>query len=202
MILTTTEKMKEQVLDLREKGLSREEIAKELHLSEETVGWLLARGSEEDKPPVDIYIGWRSLGVFSSRMTEMSRIFTDIILEECAKHDMSVDAIMGVAINGIPLATLIAQEMDVELILYRPPRGDEDNGGSTGSILSNYAGVRDKRVVIVDDVISSGGTMRQSIEFLNANQGKPSLCVAIVNKQQFNEIDGVPVRAMIRTHAV
>jgi orotate phosphoribosyltransferase len=199
--MTTTEKMKEQVIDLRGKGLSREEIAKELHLSEETVGWLLARGNEEEKPPVDIYIGWRSVGVFSSRIENMAKIFVDIIIEECAKGDMEVEAIMGVAINGIPLATMIANELDVELILYRPPRGEADNT-ATGSILSNYAGIRDKRVVIVDDVISSGSTMKRAIEFLRANQGVPALCMGIVNKQQFNEIDDVPVRALIRTHAV
>jgi orotate phosphoribosyltransferase len=199
--MPTTEKMIKQVLELREKGLSREDIAKELHLSEETVGWLLSRGEGKDKPPADIYIGWRSIGVFSSRLTHMARIFSDMILEECAKNDIDVDAIMGIAINGIPMATTIANEMDLELILFRPPRG-EDQGETMGSISSNFAGVRDKRVVIVDDVLSSGSTMRNAIEFLKANQGIPALCLAVVNKQQFNDIDGVPVRALIRTHVV
>jgi orotate phosphoribosyltransferase len=199
--MPTTEKMIKQVLELREKGLSREDIAKELHLSEETVGWLLSRGEGSEKPPADIYIGWRSVGVYSQRLTHMARIFSDIILEECAKNDIDIDAIMGVAINGIPLATTIANEMDIELILFRPPRG-EDQGEALGSISSNFAGVRDKRVVIVDDVLSTGGTMRKAIEFLKANQGDPALCLAIVNKQQFNDIDGVPVRALIRTHVV
>ncbi|MGA1821556.1 MAG: orotate phosphoribosyltransferase-like protein [Thermoplasmatota archaeon] len=199
--MPTTQKMKEQVLDLRERGLSREEIAKELHLSEETVGWLLARGSESEKPPADVYIGWRSMGVYASRITDMARIFVDVILEECAKADCDIDAVMGVAINGIPLATCIANEMDCELILFRPPSSDPESGG-LGSISSNFAGVRDKNVVIVDDVISSGSTMKQAIDFLKANQGKPALCLAIVNKQQFNDLDDVPVRALIRTHAV
>lgn len=199
--MPTTEKMITQVLELRGKGLSREDIAKELHLSEETVGWLLSRGKGTEKPPADTYIGWRSIGVYSQRLTHMARIYSDIILEECIKGDMEIDAIMGVAINGIPMATTIANEMDLELILYRPPRG-EDSGEALGSISSNFAGVRDKRVVIVDDVLSTGGTMKNAIEFLKANQGIPALCLAIVNKQQFNDIDGVPVRALIRTHVV
>jgi orotate phosphoribosyltransferase len=199
--MATTEKMIKQVLELREKGLSREDIAKELHLSEETVGWLLSRGEGTEKPPADMYIGWRSVGVYSQRLTHMARIFADIILEECAKNDTDIDAIMGVAINGIPLATTIANEMDVELILFRPP-GRGDQGEGRGSIASNFAGVRDKRVVIVDDVLSTGGTMKKAIEFLKANQGEPALCLTIVNKQQFNDIEGVPVRALIRTHVV
>lgn len=199
--MTTTEKMIEQVIELREKGLSREDIAKELHLSEETVGWLLTRGNADDKPPADIYIGWRSLGVYSTRLTHLARIYADIILEECARNDTEVDAIMGIAINGIPLATLIANEMDLELILFRPKRGDEGEDVQ-GSILSNFAGVRDKRVVIVDDVLSTGRTMKNAIQFLKANQGIPALCLSLINKQQYNEIDGVPVRALIRTHVV
>ncbi|MEA3559105.1 MAG: orotate phosphoribosyltransferase-like protein [Candidatus Thermoplasmatota archaeon] len=199
--MSTTEKMITQVLDLREKGLSREDIAKELHLSEETVGWLLSRGKDSEKPPTDMYIGWRSVGVYSQRLTHMARIFSDIILEECIKDDIEVDAIMGVAINGIPIATTIANEMDLELILFRPPRGEEQKEAH-GSISSNFAGVRDKRVVIVDDVLSTGGTMKNAIDFLKANQGIPSMCMTIVNKQQLNDIEGVPVRALIRTHVV
>ncbi|MBN1390104.1 MAG: orotate phosphoribosyltransferase-like protein [Candidatus Thermoplasmatota archaeon] len=199
--MPTTEKMIKQVLELREKGLSREDIAKELHLSEETVGWLLSRGKGSEKPPADIYIGWRSVGVYSSRLTHMARIFSDIILEECARNETEVDAIMGIAINGIPLATTIANEMDLELIVYRPRRGDDTSEGM-GSILSNYAGVRDKRIAIVDDVLSTGNTMKNAIEFLKANQGEPTLCLSIVNKQNFDQIEGVPVRALIRTHVV
>lgn len=199
--MPTTEKMIKQVHELREKGLSREDIAKELHLSEETVGWLLAKGKDTEKPPADIYIGWRSMGVYATRITHMARIFADIIFEECEKSDEEIEAIMGVAINGIPLATAIASEMDVELILYRPKSGDmaEEVQGTT---LSNFAGVRGKRVVVVDDVLSSGKTMKGAIEHLKANQAIPALCLTIVNKQQFNEIDGVPVRALIRTHVV
>ncbi|MFW3145665.1 MAG: orotate phosphoribosyltransferase-like protein [Thermoplasmatota archaeon] len=199
--MPTTEKMTKQVIELREKGLNREDIAKELHLSEETVGWLLSRGKGAEKPPADIYIGWRSMGVYSSRLTHLARIFSDIIIEECAKHEIDVDAIMGIAINGIPLATTIANEMDLELVLFRPTRG-ADQADALGSISSNFAGVRDKRVVIVDDVLSTGGTMKNAIEFLKANQGIPVLCLSIINKQQFNDIDGVPVRALIRTHVV
>jgi orotate phosphoribosyltransferase len=134
-------------------------------------------------------------------LTHLARIFVDIIIEECTRSGMEVDGVMGIAINGIPLATTIANEMDIELILYRPKRPDvkEDVAGTT---LSNFAGVREKRVVIVDDVLSSGKTMKDAIDFLRANQAEPVLCLSIVNKQQFNEIDEVPVRALIRTHVV
>ncbi|MCU0799699.1 MAG: orotate phosphoribosyltransferase-like protein [Candidatus Thermoplasmatota archaeon] len=199
--MPTTEKMRKQVQDLREKGLHVPDIAKELHLSEETVVWLMSRQEMSEKPPADIYIGWRSLGVYSSRLTHLARIFVDIIMEECARSGMEVDGVMGIAINGIPLATTIANEMDIELVLYRPKRSDveEDVAGTT---LSNFAGVREKRVVIVDDVLSSGKTMKDAIGYLRANQAEPVMCLSIVNKQQFNEIEGVPVRALIRTHVV
>lgn len=199
--MSTTDKMKNQVIELREKGLSREDIAKELHLSEETVGWLLSRGERSDKPPADIYIGWRSMGVYSNRLTHLARIFSDIILEECERSGEEVDAIMGIAINGIPLATTIANEMGLELVIYRPQRMDVDDE-SQGTTLSNFAGVRDKRVVVVDDVLSTGKTFTGAIDHLKANQGIPALCLTIVNKQQFNDIEDVPVRALLRTHVI
>ncbi|MDG6225043.1 MAG: orotate phosphoribosyltransferase-like protein [Candidatus Thermoplasmatota archaeon] len=198
--MSTTEKMIQQVLELREKGLARGEIAKELHLSEETVGWLLTRGSDSEKPPADVYIGWRSIGVISKRLNDLSSIFADIVYEECDKMDIDVSTIMGIAINGIPLATTIAGEMDLEIAIFRPPKEGSDN--AAGSILSNFASVRDKNIVIVDDVLSSGATMKGAIDYLRANQGNPVLCLAIVNKQRFDDIDGVPIRALIRTHVV
>ena len=40
-----------KALDYKEKGLSEKEIADELHLSPETVTWLLTRGVKGGEPP-------------------------------------------------------------------------------------------------------------------------------------------------------
>ena len=55
--------------DLKKKGLKEDEIADDLHLSKDTVIWLLTRGVKGGEPPKDVKIGWRSIGVAGSRIS-------------------------------------------------------------------------------------------------------------------------------------
>ena len=58
----------ESLLQLAEEAGKAEEIGDELHLSAETVTWLLTRGVKGGEPPKDVKIGWRSVGVFGNRI--------------------------------------------------------------------------------------------------------------------------------------
>jgi len=71
-----------RAMEYKEKGLSEKEIADELHLSAETVTWLLTRGVKGGEPPKDVKIGWRSVGVFGNRIGFMAAAMSDIALEE------------------------------------------------------------------------------------------------------------------------
>ena len=57
----------ERALKYKESGLTDYEIAEELNVSKETAIWLLNKGKEK-KPEGDVKIGWRSIGVYPSRM--------------------------------------------------------------------------------------------------------------------------------------
>lgn len=195
------EHLVEKALSLREKGLTRKEIALELHLSEETVSWLLSRGVKEEKPPADIYVGWRSIGIYPERLNHIAFIIADIIDEEMQKRDDYVDTVVGVALNGIPLATLVALQLNMEFTIFRPTY-EEGKGIVKGAFASNYAGVEGKRVVIIDDVLSSGATMAKTIEAVREHGGTPVLACVVVNKTRRDEIDGVPLRGLIRTNVV
>jgi len=166
-------------------------------LSTTTVEWLLTRGVEEKEMPKDVKIGWRSIGIYPYRISKIAEIMSDIILEEMEKRDFDVDSIVGILINGIPFATFIAEEMNLELIIYRPhPKREE------GAFSSNYAHIEGKKVVIVDDVLSTGETMRKAIEDVKKAGGEPVLCVVLVNKTPWDEIDGVPLRGLIRARVL
>ncbi|MFQ6061180.1 MAG: orotate phosphoribosyltransferase-like protein, partial [Thermoplasmata archaeon] len=91
--------------ELKEKGLSEKEIGDELHLSPNTVTWLLVKGMKGGAPPPDVKIGWRSVGVYSNRIGFASAVMSDIILEEMEKTNEDFDSVCGIAINGIPFAT-------------------------------------------------------------------------------------------------
>ncbi len=188
----------EKAQHLKGRGLSEKDIADELHLSVETVNWLLTKGVEGEMPPSDVKIGWRSMGVFGRRMQNLANILSDIIEEEMEKHETHCDSVLGIAINGVPLATLVSVTLDKEFMILRPSR-EEKLGGAFSS---NYAGCKGKNIVLVDDVIGSGDTMRNAIREVRDHGGNPVLIVAILNKGERNDILGVPLRALIRARSV
>ena len=185
------EALTKRAIKYKESGLTEHEIAEELNVSKETASWLLSKGKEK-KPIGDIKVGWRSVGVYPSRMGFISDALCDIILEDCEE----VDTIAGIAINGIPYATFIADSLGLELTVFRP------HYEKSGAFSSNYASVKGKKVVIVDDVVGTGDTFRQAIKATEAEKGKPMLCLSVVNKTSKNKVDNVPLRALIRARTI
>lgn len=188
-----------KVLELKKNSLSENEISDELHLSVATVTWLLTRNVKKEKPPVDIKVGWRSIGVYGGRIGLMAGLFSDMILEEIEKREIqNVDCAVGIAINGIPFATMVAEDLGLELAIYRPPVTDE----SKGTFSSNYATLEGKDVVIVDDVISTGHVVKSAIADLKEQGANPLMVVVIVNKTPLYELDGVPTRSLVRARTI
>lgn len=185
--------------EYKERGLNEREIGDELHVSVDTVRYLLEEGMDGTLPPSDIKIGWRSLGVYGARIAMMSEILSDLIVEEMEKRDLEVDVVMGIAVNGVSFATYISDMLDSELAIYKPP---VERGKAGGSISGNYASVEGKKVVIIDDVMSTGATAQEAIKDVRAAGGTPVLMVVIVNKSSQNEVDGVPLRGVIRARSM
>src|SRR3989442_2426297 len=188
-----------KALDYKEKGLSEKEIADELHLSPEPVTWLLTRGIKGGEPPKDVKIGWRSIGVYGNRIGFMAAAMSDIALEEMEKRQMDADAVIGVAINGIPLAALISEELGKELIIYRP---SQERHGKGGAFSSNYASPQGKKVVLVDDVVSTGDTLKAAIGDVHDIGGTARPPVVLANQNAPHDLAGVPLRALIRARSI
>src|SRR5256885_12340898 len=109
----------------------------------------------------------------------MAAEMSDIALEELEKRQMDADSVVGVAINGIPLAALISEELGKELIVYRP---SEERHGKGGAFSSNYASPQGKKVLIVDDVVSTGDTIKAAISDVHESGGTAVLAVVLGNK--------------------
>ena len=121
----------------------------------------------------------------------------DIVEEEAEKREFSVDGVVGIAINGIPFALYVAEILGAELIVYRPhPRRRE------GLFSSNYATPSSKNLVLVDDVFSTGETIGKAIRDIREEGGQVHLVVVLVNKTLRDEVEGVPLRSLVRARLV
>jgi orotate phosphoribosyltransferase len=175
----------------KDSGLTEHEIAEELNVSKDTAVWLLSKGKKK-KPTGDVKIGWRSVGVYPSRIGFISDALCDIVLEECEE----IDTVVGIALNGIPFASFIADKLGLEMAIFRP------HYQKTGAFSSNFASVKGKKVIVVDDVVGTGDTFKNAIKVVKAEKGKTALCLAVLNKRSQNSIGDVPLRALIRARVI
>ena len=190
----SVDELRSKVEEFRERGLNTQQIADELSLSQTTVQWLSASDYEADEKPLDVKVGWRSIAVKGERIEAVSYIFCDIIEEMVGDE---VDTIVGVSINGIAFAQAISSTLDLEMSVVRSI--NEDVGGHLSEV---YASVEGKRVIIVDDVYSSGRTMKKTASDLSAAGADVKMCMVLVNKSWDDDVDGVPLRALIRAATV
>jgi len=190
----SVDELRSKVEKFRERGLNTQQIADELSLSQTTVQWLSASDYEVDEKPLDVKVGWRSIAVKGDRIEAVSYIFCDIIEEMVGDE---VDTIVGVSINGIAFAQAISSTLDLEMSVVRSI--NEDVGGHLSEV---YASVEGKRVIIVDDVYSSGRTMKKTASDLSAAGADVKMCMVLVNKSWDDDVDGVPLRALIRAATV
>lgn len=188
------EQLRNMVSNLRKDGLNSQQIADELSLSQDTISWLIADSSVNEKPQ-DVRIGWRTIGVRPQRIAAIGAIMADVAAEECG--DL-IDTIVGISINGVLFANEVASQLGCEVAIHR----NVDGEAGQGSLSNKYGQVAGKRVAIVDDVLSTGVTMSKTIDALREAGAEVSLCLVLVNKTVRNEIDEVPLRGIIRAAVV
>ena len=61
---------------------------------------------------------------------------------------------------------------------------------------------KQKNVVLVDDVVSTGSTTKEVIKFIREKEGMPVLAMVLINKKADDQLDDVPLRALIRARPV
>ena len=195
----------ESAAELSARGLSKGEIADELNVSRETASWLVGRTGRDTSPeggagPHDIHVDWSALGRDSTRLSLAGRAMADLVSGNEAPDD-DIDLVVGVEKAGTPLATTVARELDTDLATYAPRKhqweeGDLENLGAAFS--KNFADVRGRDCYIVDDTVTSGTTMRETMEAVREQGGEPVGCVVLVDKSGLDEIDGVPVHSLLQ----
>jgi orotate phosphoribosyltransferase len=193
--------------ELSARGLSKGEIADELNVSRETASWLVGRTgrdaaaeTDEGAGPHDIHVDWSALGRDSNRLNLAGQAMADLVSGGVGPAG-DVDLVVGIEKAGTPLATTVARELDTDLATYAPRKhqwdeGDLENLGAAFS--KNFADVRGRDCYIVDDTVTSGTTMRETMEAVREQGGDPVGCVVLVDKRGLDEIDGVPVQSLLQ----
>ncbi|MBU4534450.1 MAG: orotate phosphoribosyltransferase-like protein [Euryarchaeota archaeon] len=188
---------------LRSQGFTTGEIADELNVSKDTARWLTLqatekRDEEKSQAPLDFAINWKSLGGSSARLRYVSAAMADIAL----KHGPN-DVIVGIAVSGVPFATMMADVIALEtgietsISVFHPIKHRKGKDAE-GAISSNFASVENKRVVIVDDVITSGRTIKEVIDVLKKQGAEPTCVTVLIDKRGISEIEGVPIESLIK----
>ena len=195
--------------ELAGRGLSKGEIADELNVSRETASWLVERSGtttprvepNEGAPagPHDIHVDWSAIGRDSARLSYAGAAMADLL----SKQGEDVDLTIGIEKAGAPLATTVAAELDTDLGAYAPRKhqwneGDIEDVESGGTFSRNFAAIRERECYVVDDTLTSGTTMRETIEAVRGEGGEPIAACVLVDKQGVDELAGVPVYSLLQ----
>lgn len=186
--------------ELKEKGMRVGEIADELNVSRQTADWLVSHAGEEEgvAAPEDLFVDWSPIGSDAGAIGDAASALTRVLDEE-------PEAVVGVAMSGLPLATMVASNLDVSLSVFHPrkrhwePESDEE---VKGAISSNFLDPEGLRVVVIDDIVTTGTTAGEAVSALES-RGCEVTCVAVlVDKSGHDHVDGVPLRALMRVGRV
>jgi orotate phosphoribosyltransferase len=187
--------------ELAEEGLSKGEIADELNVSRETAAWLVERSGSDPAPepnsPPDIHVDWSALGRDATRLGFAGKALADLLTTEGEE----IDLVVGIEKAGAPLATTVASELDADLATYTPSKHQWEEGDIAdleGTFSRNFADIRGRECIVVDDTITSGTTMRETVSAIRDEGGEPRACGVLVDKQGLETLSDVPVHSLLQ----
>ncbi|MEA1894070.1 MAG: orotate phosphoribosyltransferase-like protein [Euryarchaeota archaeon] len=196
------DELTKRVIEMKENGMQVGQIADELNISKETVTYLRTHASKktELRAPQDMSMDWRSIGESSYRLRCISDAVADMILDN-VDAAAEIDVVVGIAVSGIPLASIVANELGTKLAIFYPNKQlfGTENTDAAGIFSHNFADAESATCVLVDDVITTGGTLTETIKQLTEMGAKPIAIAVLVDKLGKNTIEGVPVFSLLRT---
>ncbi len=185
---------------LLSEGHSPGQIADELSLSMETVTWLLTQ-VKGAAAPKDVHIDWTAVSSSAPLLEETAfmllRRYYDAQNIPVDEQPHNATVIVGIALSGIPLATIIAVQEDAKLAIYHPAKQNASER-PVGSISGNFAPVSGERCIIVDDTITSGTTMKEVVKYLKKHGASPVAIWVIFDKRGIKDVEGVPVYSLFK----
>ena len=200
--MNNIETLIKKATELKSEGLVEGQISEELNVSSETVTWLLthAETTGTGQGPKDISVDWSMIGKSAYRLSHVSQALSDIIDESLISSDSGVDVVVGIALSGLPLASMVANDLSAELAVYTPSKQMLSQEGKKlrGNLSANFSDVNDKECIIIDDVVTSGRTLEETVEYLDEHGAKINAIAVLIDKKGTDEIAGVPVVSLLK----
>ena len=189
--------------ELKAEGLVEGQISEELNVSSDTVTWLLTHAEKAGtaQGPKDISVDWSMIGRSAYRLGHISQALSDIIYESLDMTESGIDVVVGIALSGLPLASMIADDLSSELAVYTPSKQmgfQEASKRAHGNLSANFSDVKDKECVIVDDVVTTGSTLEETVEYLDEHGAKINAIAVLIDKKGTDQIAGVPVVSLLK----
>jgi orotate phosphoribosyltransferase len=200
--MNNIETLMKKATELKSEGLVEGQISEELNVSSDTVTWLLthAETTGTAQGPKDISVDWSMIGKSAFRLSHVSQALSDIIDESLISSDSSVDVVVGIALSGLPLASMVSNDLSSELAVYTPSKQMLTQGGKKlrGNLSANFSDVKNKECVIIDDVVTSGRTLEETVEYLHEHGAKINAIAVLIDKKGTDEVAGVPVVSLLK----
>ncbi|MCQ8895398.1 orotate phosphoribosyltransferase [Limnobacter humi] len=130
-------------------------------------------------------------GLFNtgSSLQRLSEFYAQTLMQKAAERGIQFDMIFGPAYKGIPLVAGTSMEMarlghDVPFAYNRKEVKDHGEGGTlVGAPLEG-------KVVIIDDVISAGTSVRESVNIIRASGAEPAAVLIALDRMEKGVRDG------------
>ena len=212
--MSSLDELIKKAKNLHSEGRSTSQIADEMSLSAETITWLLTQQKGEKAAPKDIVIDWSAISSCSDTLHDAAAmLYKRYIhaLEAEVKDDEDLcdrlpEVIVGVAHSGIPIAAMIAGEDPESRFTMFHPKKHATGDNPTGSLNSSFADVAGKRCLIVDDVITSGNTIKEAVEIIRSHNGTPVAVCVLFDKLGEKEVNAggvkVPIYSLVRVSRI
>jgi orotate phosphoribosyltransferase len=110
-------------------------------------------------------------------MDWIANSLTRITIKEIGKD--KIDKILGVPTAGVPFATVVSQKLGIPLIYYRQARKEHGVRKKIEGILE-----RNDRVLIVDDLITTGESVIEAAEVVRDQGGVVNELVVLLDREQ------------------
>jgi len=100
------------------------------------------------------------------------------IAKEMNKHTKAYDLIAGMELGAVPLAVALSLESSIPYVIVRKQKREHGTGKQIEG-----PDVRKQRVLIVEDVTTSGGSVVQTINILRQHDAIVDHVISVVDRQ-------------------